>query len=146
MPESCQRKQQILTERFGAFESDRERYVAIIEMGRALPPYPEEFKREENLVGGCQSQTYLLAQRQRQQMCFYATSDALISAGLTALLIFVYSEELPTTVLHYPPHFVTSLHLTRYLTPSRSNGLYAVHLRMKQEALQFVAADLRRNS
>lgn len=146
MQESCQRKQQKIVDRFAACASDQERYSTIIEMGRALPPYPQERKIQEHLVGGCQSQTYLFAQRQEQNVIFAAASDALISAGLTALLISVYSEELPTTILNYPPHFIDALKLTRYLTPSRSNGLFSVHLRMKRDAIGFLAEDLRRSS
>lgn len=68
---------------------------------------------------------------------FEAASDALISAGLAALLIQVYSNETPEAILKCPPTFLESTGLSASLTPSRANGLYSIHLRMKQDALKF---------
>lgn len=112
------------------------RYQALMEMGRKLPPYPNELKTPDRLVPGCQSILYINATQKGNQIFFEAHADALISAGLAALLIAVYSGETPETVLKCPPMFIAELGLSASLSPSRSNGLANIHLRMKQEALK----------
>lgn len=116
--------------------STEQKYLKLIEMGRSLPPFPPEQKTNERLVRGCQSELYLDAEFREGKLFFHAHSDALISAGLAALLIAAYSGEAPETILTSPPTFLTELGITASLSPSRSNGLAHIHLRMKQEALQ----------
>ncbi len=113
-----------------------ERYQTLMEMGRKLPPFPEEWKTADKVVSGCQSVLYLNAILREDKLFFYTYTDALISAGLAALLIEIYSGELPDTILTRPPTFIAELGLSASLSPSRSNGLANIHLRMKQEALK----------
>ena len=89
---------------------------------------------------GCQSQTYLVSEFVMLEggvktLFFRAESDALISAGLAALLIQVYAGESPDTILTCPPVFLQQLRLDKLLTPNRANGLYSMHVKMKQLAL-----------
>ncbi len=139
MSQSCQTKQKELVSRFQSCSDDRERYKLIIALGRSITPISPPEVKVENLVRGCQSQTFLHARTEGDVIHFEAQSDALISSGLTAMLLMVYSGESAETILTCPPDFVQELQLTRYLTPNRSNGLFAVHLRMKQDALQAIA-------
>lgn len=139
MTKTCQDKQLALLQRFNACDDDRDRYRLIIELGRKLPLFPQDQVEPANLVRGCQSQTYLYAQSADGLLNFKAQSDALISAGLAALLVAVYNEESASTILTCPPDFIRELQLTRYLTPSRSNGFFAVHLRMQQDAVRMLA-------
>lgn len=113
-------------------------YQKIIEWGKKLPPFNPEWKNEENLVSGCQSLMYLHAETQEGKIYFYAASDALISAGLAALLIEAYNGETPETVLTSPPLFLDSIGIPASLTPGRANGLASLYLKMKQEALKFL--------
>ena len=66
---------------------------------------------------------------------FQAHSEALISVGLAALLIWAYNEEPPEVILTCPPVFIDTLDLRSALSPSRSSGLASLYLRMKQDAL-----------
>ncbi len=127
------------TKRFFAhFSSPEERYHALIEMGRKIPSFPSDLKTVENLVSGCQSNLYLQAELIEGKVFFLAASDALISAGLAALLISVYEGESPETILTEPPEFLTELGLHILLSPNRSNGLTHIHLAMKRLALRFL--------
>jgi cysteine desulfuration protein SufE len=121
---------------FSSCKTNEDKYKKIIELGRTLPPIPENFKTDENLVKGCQSRMYLHSVYDNGVLTFQAESDALISAGLAALLVRVYSGETPETILKFPPLYLEELAISQSLTPSRSNGLYSLHLRMKQEALK----------
>lgn len=113
-----------------------QRYNALIEMGRNLPPYPNEWKTPDRVVRGCQSTLYLNSALENGTLIFTASADALISAGLAALLIAVYSGETPDTILKCPPDFLQELGIVASLSPNRSSGLAHIHLRMKQEALK----------
>lgn len=69
---------------------------------------------------------------------FEGESDALISSGLAAILIRTYNGESPETILKCPPDFLEDLGISASLTPNRANGLYSIHLRMKQDALKWL--------
>ena len=116
--------------------SAEERYKTLIEMGRKLPRYPDELKTADRLVRGCQSILYLSAKAASGKMFFEAAGDALISVGLAALLIHLYSGEPPETILTKPPACIEELQIAASLSPHRSNGLSNIHLKMKQEAMK----------
>lgn len=135
---SCLAKQSAIQLVFEKCPSQEEKYEKIIEFGRTLPKLNSSDLIPENLVSGCQSNTYLKATLKEGLVFFEASSDALISAGLAALLIAVYSGEAPETILKCPPKFLDEIGISANLTPSRANGLYSIHLRMKQEALKLL--------
>lgn len=118
--------------------SPSERYQQLMDMGKRLSTYPPLLKTADRIVPGCQSLLYLSATLKGGKVYFEACADALISAGLAALLVSVYSGEAPETILKCPPAFIAELGLASSLSPSRSNGLAQIHLRMKQEALKFL--------
>lgn len=136
MPETLEEKTQAIFTLFSSCKTNEEKYSVIIDLGRKLPRIDPSQKIDENLVRGCQSNMYLHTTVRDGKIFFEAESDALISAGLAALLIRVYSGESAETILKSPPTFLEELAISQSLTPSRSNGLYSLHLRMKQEALK----------
>lgn len=136
MFESCIEKQNQMRARFSICTSEEEKYGKIIEMGKELPRLDPAYKTPENFVHGCQSQVYLRTFIDDGKLQFQGESDALISSGLVALLIFVYSGESATTILQCKPTYLEDLGISASLSPSRANGLYSIHLRMKQEALK----------
>jgi len=123
---------------FSFFSKDEEKYSSLIAMGKKMPPFSESLKTPDRIVHGCQSTLYLQAECKEGKIFFSAASDALISAGLAALLIMAYSGETPETVLKNPPLFLQEIGILTSLSPNRSNGLHHIYLRMKQEALNFL--------
>lgn len=79
---------------------------------------------------------YLHSYLDNNKMHFSAYSEALISAGLAALLIAVYDGEGPEIVLKCPPLFLETIGIHSSLSPSRANGLSSLFLKMKQESLR----------
>jgi cysteine desulfuration protein SufE len=132
--------------RFSACRDWDARYQKIIELGKALPAFPEEFRTEANQVKGCQSQVWLHAALQPnpadpqapQVMHLYADSDALLVRGLIALLVQVYSDQPPATILATPPRFLEAIQLTQNLSMQRNNGLAAVLKQIKLYATVFM--------
>lgn len=137
--ETCLNKQEKLIQLFAFCKSSEDIYKKIIYYGQCLPNFPYENKTPDNLVKGCQSQTYLFGQlNQHHLIKFSACSEALISSGIAYLFIEAYSEEDPETILTCPPFFFEKLHLPSLLSISRSNGALSFHLKMKQIAANFL--------
>jgi cysteine desulfuration protein SufE len=136
MYESCLEKQKKIKALFSSCETEEQKYDKIIELGKHLDPFDPSYKTEDRRVTGCQSLMYLHSTKQEDKICFNASSDALISSGLAYLLIAVYSGETAETILKCPPNYLQELNITDSLTPNRANGLYSMHLKMKQEALK----------
>jgi cysteine desulfuration protein SufE len=131
---------QFVRNKFLAMASADEKYSYLIELGRALPPYPQELRTPDRIVEGCQSTLYLDSKLVEGKVCFQATSDALISQGLAALLIEVYSGLSPEKILLNPPAFLHELGIFASLSPHRSNGLASVYTRMKHDTLKFLVS------
>jgi cysteine desulfuration protein SufE len=136
--ESCLQKQEAIKAIFNACSTPEARYQKIIELGRQLPAFNPSARIPANLVPGCQSVMYLEVTLQGDKVFLNADSDALISKGLAALLIAVYSEETPDTIAHCPPSFIKDIGLHNALSPARSNGLASLYHKMRQEALKYL--------
>lgn len=138
---TCLAKQDEIKALFSECKTPEDKYGKIIALGRALPPLSNEAKTPENKVKGCQSTMYLQSTYSNGVVHFNAESDALISSGLASLLIHVYSGETPETILKCPPQYLEEIGISNSLTPNRANGLYSIHLRMKQDALKLLMAN-----
>ena len=136
MSGTIQEKIAELEKRFAAYATSEARYDAVMEAGRHLQPFNPAWKVESNLISGCQSILYLRSHFENGKLFFWAYSEALISAGLAALLISVYSGATPEEILTTPPLFLQKIGVLGSLSPGRSNGLAHLHARMKQEALK----------
>ena len=128
--------QQELIDDFSMFDDWMDRYQYIIDMGRRLPDFPEEFRTEENRIRGCQSQVWFVAEQKNGRLEFQAISDAAIVSGLIAILLRLYSGRYPKDILNTPPEFVSALQLESHLSPTRSNGLASM-----LQAIQAYAAN-----
>lgn len=133
---SCLKKQSEIKQLFAECKSTEDKYTKIIDLGREQPKLEAKFKVPENEVKGCQSTMYMRSEFKDGAMEFATESDALISSGLAALLVKVYSGETPEAILKCPPTYLEEIGIAAALTPNRANGLYSIHLRMKQEALK----------
>ena len=138
MYHSCQQKQEAIKALFIDCKDEEAKYEKIIELGKSQKHLDPSKRISENLVQGCQSQVFLHAFMQDGTVIFEVDSDALISAGLATLLVRAYSGETPEAILKCPPTFIEELGISSILTPNRANGLYSIHLRMKQIALAFL--------
>ncbi|WP_085673275.1 MULTISPECIES: SufE family protein [unclassified Pseudomonas] len=125
-------------EALASFEQARgweQRARLLMQWGDRLAPLSEAEKVEANRVHGCESLVWLVAEQVEGQWRFKAASDARLLRGLLALLLVrvqgLASAELAELDL---PEWFTRLGLERQLSPSRSNGLHAVLLRMAELA------------
>ena len=138
MVSSFLEKINVLKNLFQTCSTNEARYQKIMEAGKTLPFFPEHWKCHAALVPGCQSVMYLHTTYENGLLTFAAASDALISAGLAALLIQIYNEESPELVLKHPPIFLQEFGIIESLSPSRANGVTSLYVKMKQEALHMI--------
>lgn len=115
-----------------------ERYKYIIDLGRALPPYPEEYRDDAHKVRGCASQVWLHANmRDDRHISLEGDSDAHIVKGLVALLIALYSGKSAEEMRALDPAAALApFDLHDHLTPQRSNGLHSMIKRIQAIAAQ----------
>ena len=139
MTNEIQIAQEELVADFELFDDWMDRYQYLIDLGRRLPDFPDEYRTEENRIRGCQSQVWFVPQQKDGRLRFQAISDAAIVSGLIALLLRLYSDRKPQDILDTPPDFIAALQLESHLSPTRSNGLYSMLeaiRRFASEALQ----------
>ncbi len=118
--------QAAIAEEFSFFGDWSERYQYLIDLGRKLPPFPEEWKTEEHRLHGCQSMVWIVPEGNAEQLRFHAISDSAIVSGLIYLALRVYSGRSAQEILATEPDYVASIGLARHLSPTRSNGLAAM--------------------
>lgn len=134
MTTAIDQTQQDIVDEFAFLGDWTERYQYIIDCGKSLPDLPDEEKIEANKLHGCQSQVWLVAERDGENLTFQATSDALIVSGLIALLLRIYSGHPATEIANSKPWFVEELDLTDHLSHTRSNGLASMLKAIYQHA------------
>lgn len=126
-------KQEKMKKLFALLPTKEAIYEEVIALGSKLPPLDKKYQTEEYLVQGCQSRLYLRAFREETLVRFEIHSEALISAGLAALLLLVYDKESAETILKTPPDYIKELGILENLSLGRSSGLRSLHLKMQQE-------------
>ncbi len=130
--------QQEIIEDFSLFDDWMQRYEYIIELGKSLNIIDEKHQIEENLIKGCQSKVWLFAEKNAQQNVVYtANSDAILTKGIIALLLRVFSNQKPKDILDANLHFIDEIGLKEHLSPTRANGLLSMVKQIKLYALAF---------
>ncbi|MEL7023138.1 MAG: SufE family protein [Pseudomonadota bacterium] len=139
MTDSIRTREAALIEEFSIFDNWLDRYQYLIDLGRALPEFPESERRDEDKVSGCQSQVWLQATPVDERVEFRAISDAAIVSGLIAVLMRLYSGAPATEIIADNARFVSELGLDQHLSPSRANGLHAMLQRIRALAAAMAA-------
>ncbi len=115
-----------------------DKYRYVIELGNALPPYPDALRDDAHKVKGCVSQVWLdtrVGDGPDPVVTFAGDSDAHIVRGLVAIMIALYSGRPASQVAGQDAEgLMRDLGLDEHLSPQRANGLRAMIRRMRQEA------------
>ena len=128
--------QQDIIEEFSVYTDWMDKYGYLIELGNELKDLDPKEKIDQNLIKGCQSRVWLVAELENGKINFRGESDAVIVKGLVALLLRVVSNRTPDELIENELHFIDDLGLKQHLSPTRSNGLLAM---VKQIRLYAVA-------
>lgn len=131
--------QEEIIDEFSLFDDWDERFQYVIDLGKSLPLIDEKYKTEENIIKGCQSKVWLHAQMEDGKVVFTADSDAIITKGIIAILIRVFSNQTPEAILEADTNFIETIGLKEHLSPTRANGLVSMIKQIKMYALAFSA-------
>ena len=126
-----------IIEEFADFDDWMDKYQLLIDLGNGQEPLEEKYKTEQNLIDGCQSRVWLVADYEDGNIHFRAESDALIVKGIVSLLIRVLSDHTPQEILDADLYFIDQIGLKEHLSPTRSNGLVAMVKQMRVYALAY---------
>ena len=129
-------KEELINE-FSMFEDWMERYEYMIELGKSLPIVEPKFKTEDNIIKGCQSKVWLHAELESDKIIFTADSDAIITKGIVAILIRVFSNQSPEIILKTNTEFIDEIGLKEHLSPTRANGLVSMIKQIKMYAVAY---------
>ena len=130
-----------LVDEFEIFDDWMGRYEYVIDLGRQLPEFPQEWKSDTNKISGCQSQVWLNMQLQDDgKLHIDGMSDAAIVSGLVAIVLRVYSDQTPQDILNAKPDFIADIGFTDHLSPTRSNGLHSMLRTIYQRAGSYLQA------
>ncbi|MBQ2068875.1 MAG: SufE family protein [Bacteroidales bacterium] len=133
---TLEEKQAAVIEDFSLYDQWLDKYEYLIELGKNLEPYPEDKKTEDKLIKGCQSRVWLDAKMEGERLVFTADSDAIITKGIIALLIDVFSGRTPSEILSSDFSFIDAIGLRENLSPTRAGGLASMIERIREVAAQ----------
>lgn len=128
-----------IVDEFSMFDDWMQRYEYIIELGKTLPLIDEKYKTEDNIIKGCQSKVWVHGEEQEGNIVFTADSDAILTKGIIAILIRVFSNQSPEAILKANTDFIDEIGLKEHLSPTRANGLVSMIKQIKMYALAFNA-------
>ena len=134
---SIQEIQDEIIEEFAMFEDWMQRYEYMIDLGKSLPLIAAEFKTDDNIIKGCQSKVWVHAELKDNELEFTADSDAIITKGIIAILIRIFSNQHPKDILASDTSFIDQIGLKEHLSPTRANGLVSMIKQIKMYAIAF---------
>jgi len=134
---SIESVQQEIIEEYALFEDWMQRYEHMIDLGKSLPLIAEEYKTEDNIIKGCQSKVWVHAELKDRCIHFTADSDAIITKGIIAILIRVFSNQPPKAIIEANTDFIDQIGLKEHLSPTRANGLVAMIKQIKMYAVAY---------
>lgn len=132
--------QRSLIDRFLPIEDPQERLSAVVDRARKLPPISETERTEANLVRGCSSRVWVVAELIEGCCHFRVDADSTLVKGLAGLLCEVYEGTLPSEAAIFEPTLLEELHLAARLSPTRQYGLAQVSLTLRRRAAALDAA------
>ncbi len=134
---SIQKIQEEIVDEFSMFDDWMQRYEYMIDLGKSLPLIDEKYKIDENIIKGCQSKVWVHAEMNDDKIEFTADSDAIITKGIIAILIRVFSGQHPQDIIDADTHFIDEIGLKEHLSPTRANGLVSMIKQLKMYAVAY---------
>jgi len=126
-----------IIDEFSMFEDWEERYQYMIDLGKDLPLIEAQYKTDSNIIKGCQSKVWVHAELKDDKIFFTADSDAIITKGIIAILIRVFSNQRPKDISEANTDFIEKIGLKDHLSPTRANGLVSMIKQLKMYAIAY---------
>ncbi len=127
--------QEEIIDEFAMFDDWMERYEYLIGLGKSLDIIEVSHKIDENIIKGCQSKVWIYAEIDGEKIRYSADSDAILTKGIIALLLRVFSNQAPKDILQSNTDFIDEIGLKEHLSPTRANGLVSMIKQIKLYAM-----------
>ena len=129
--------QKEIIDEFSQFEDWMDKYEYMIELGKSLPVIDKKHKTNKNIISGCQSKVWIHAELKENKILYTADSDAIITKGIIALLLRVFSQQHPKEIISADTSFIDEIGLKEHLSPTRANGLLSMIKQLKIYAIVY---------
>jgi cysteine desulfuration protein SufE len=134
---TIQEIQNDIIDEFSMFDDWEERYQYMIDLGKTLPLINDQYKNADHIIKGCQSKVWVHAEMKDGKVIFTADSDAIITKGIMAILIRVFSNQSPKAIIEANTDFIDKIGLKEHLSPTRANGLVSMIKQLKMYAIAY---------
>ena len=135
-----QRQEEVITN-FSLFEDWTQKYEYIISNGRKLPKYPEEYRKEEFILKGCQSNVWITGEKEGGKIFYIGDSDASITKGILSFFIQILNGSSAKEIVSSELFFIHKTEMKNHLAPTRANALSLISQKMKEIALKLEKAE-----
>ena len=115
-----------IIEDFSYLDDWLEKYTYLIDLGNELEPLDPQYKTDQYLIKGCQSQVWFNMLYEDGVVKLCADSDALIVKGLAYLVVLVLTDQSPQDIVNADLYFLDEIGVKQNLSPQRANGLLAM--------------------
>ena len=126
-----------ISQQFAAAHGWENQYRLIIQLGKLLPALPGEWQQEAFRLKGCESQAWLKGAKSEDGCWHFACdSDARIVRGLIVIVLAALNHQSTAAIQAFDVEgYFTELGLEKHLSPSRGNGLRAIVLGIREQAV-----------
>ncbi|WP_394773876.1 SufE family protein [Flavobacterium sp.] len=100
-----------------------DKYKLIIQMGKALQEMDVAFRTDEDCIWSCQATVWGYSTEKDGKIFIQADSDAAITKGLIALILYVLSGQTKQDIANADLYFIDKIRLKEYLSPNKSNAI-----------------------
>jgi len=127
-----------IIDEFSILGDDRESTVFyIMELGGQLEPIDDQYKVDSNLIKGCQSKVWLVAELSGDRLVLKADSNTDITKGLISLLIRVLSGQKLDDIIQADLYFIEKIGMHNLIGSQRSNGLASMIKQIRLYAIAY---------
>ena len=127
-----------IIEEFSFLNSWEEKYEYLIGLGSEISELDSSLKVDENLMRGCQSKVWLISKYNNGKLYFYGDSDALITKGLVALVLRLYSNATAGEIINTELDVFEKIGLKKHLSMNRANGLNIMIGTIRKHAVKYL--------
>ncbi|WP_421321508.1 SufE family protein [Aeromonas veronii] len=126
-----------IRQQFATVNGWENQYRLIIQLGKQLPVLPSEWQQEAFRLKGCESQAWLKGEKSEDGCWHFACdSDARIVRGLIVIVLAALNHQSSAAIQAFDMEgYFSELGLEKHLSPSRGNGLRAIVLAIREQAV-----------
>jgi len=132
-------KQDEIIAEFEFLDDWLDKYQQIIDKGMSSAGIDPKYKTPENLIEGCQSKVWVMAEYKDGKVYYQGESNTDIAGGIAAMLVEIFSGHTPQEIIDTDLYFIDRIGLKEHLSPTRSNGMLAMIKQMRLFAIAFKA-------